>query len=286
MRLYLMTDLEGVAGVRDFQEWTSPGKLYYPLARRLLTQEVNAAIDGFFAGGATSIMVADGHGPSAVDLEDLDPRVELLRGWGNGWPLGLEEDSFDAIAWVGQHAMSRTPYSNMTHTQGCIYLEFSINGVALGEFGQLAMCASQAGVRSIFAAGEQAFAAEAAALVPGIETVAVKRGTRPGRGDECSTEEYALRNRGAVHLHPIKARERIRYGAERAMRRALADTSFGIIPLKPPYKRTLVVRHDAEHPQRRYAIEEHPNDIWALMNLPFNFKPVESDEQLRSLLVD
>lgn len=285
MRLYVMTDLEGVAGVRDFQEWTGPGKLYYPLARRLLTQELNAAIAGFFAGGATSILVADGHGPSAIDIEELDPRVELLRGWGQGWPLGLEEGGFDAIAWVGQHAKSRTAFSNMAHTQGCSYLELSINGVAIGEFGQLALCASQLGVRAIFAAGELAFAAEASALVPGIETVAVKRGTKPGRGDECSTAAYCERNRGAVHRHPVRARELIRAGAEKAIRRALADRSFGIIPLQPPYRRTLVLRHDAEHP-RRYAIEEHPSDVCALMNLAFDLKPVESDEQLRSLLVD
>ena len=285
MRVYLMTDLEGVAGVRNFQEWTGPGKPYYALAQKLLTREVNAAVDGFFAAGATSVLVADGHGPGAIDIEELDPRVELLRGWGRGWPLGLEEGGYDVIAWVGQHAQSRTEFSNMAHTQGCSYLELSLNGVAIGEFGQLAYCASQAGVRAVFAAGELAFTHEAATLVPGIETVSVKRGTKPGRGDECSEEQYRERNRGAVHLHPIKARELIRAGAEKAIRRALKDPSFGIIPLQPPFRRTLVLRHDAEHP-RRYAIEEHPGDVCALMNMAFDFKPVESDEQLRSLLVD
>lgn len=285
MRIFIMTDLEGVAGVRDFQEWTGPGKLYYPLARRLLTQEINAAIRGFFAGGATSILVADGHGPSAVDIEELDPRVELQRGWGRGWPLGLEEGGFAAIAWVGQHAKSRTPFSNMTHTQNCGYLELSVNGVAVGEFGQLAMCASQLGVRTIFGSGELAFTQEAAALVPGVETVAVKRGLKPGRGDECSKTEYAERNRAAIHQHPVKARELIAAGAERAVRRALQDRSFGIIPLQAPFRRTLVLRQDGDLP-RRYAIEEHASDIAALMNLPFNLKPVESEEQLRSLLVD
>jgi len=285
MRIYIMTDLEGVAGVRDFQEWTGPGKLYYPLARKLLTQELNAAIEGFFAGGAKSILVADGHGPSAVDIEELDPRVELLRGWGKGWPLGLEEGGFDAVAWVGQHAKSRTPFSNMAHTQGCSYLELSINRTALGEFGQLAVCASQLGIRAIFAAGELALTQEAQALVPGIETVAGKRGTKPGRGDECSEEQYAARNKGAVHLHPSRVRQMIREGAERAVRRATRE-SFGIIPFRPPFRRVLVLRHNQTIPWRRYAIEEHPSDVCALMNAPFDLKPVHDDAHLKELLVD
>ena len=284
MRIYVMTDLEGVAGVRDFQEWTSPGKPYYDLARELLTEELNAAVDGFFVGGATSILVADGHGPSAIDIVRLDPRVELLRGWGRGWPLGLEEGGFDAIAWVGQHAKSRTELSNMAHTQGCRYLELSVNGTAIGEFGQLAMCASELGVRAIFAAGELAFTTEAQALVPGIETVAGKRGTKPGRGDECTEEQYRLRNKGAIHQHPLRVREMIRKGAERAVRRA-HEEDFGLIPLKPPFRRTLVYRATAEQP-RVYTVDEHPDSFSALMNMSADMKPLEGDEQLQELLVD
>jgi len=284
MRIYVMTDLEGVSGVRNFEEWTSLGKPYYPLARTLLTQEVNAAIEGFYAGGATEILVADGHGPGAVNLEELDPRADLQRGWGRGWPLGLEDGGYDAIAWVGQHAKSRSEFSNMAHTQGCAYLELSINGVAIGEFGQLAMCASQVGVRAIFAAGEEAFAREAEQLVPGIETVSGKRGLKPGRGDECTTEQYRKRNGAAIHTNPVRVREAIREGAERAVRRAMAE-DFGIIPLTHPFRRVLTLRAGEDQP-RSYAIDEHPNDVCALMNMPCETKPVESDEQLEGLLVE
>ncbi len=53
MKIYLMTDMEGVAGVVSFGEWTGPGKPYYPVARALLTEEVNAVAQGLFMGGAT-----------------------------------------------------------------------------------------------------------------------------------------------------------------------------------------------------------------------------------------
>ena len=286
MRIYLMTDLEGVAGVQNFQSWTSPGCPYYDLARQLLTQEVNAAVDGFFAGGATSILVADGHGPGAVDVLDLDPRVEYMRGWPESWPLGLEEGGYDCLAFVGQHAKSRTACSNMAHTQGCRYLELSINGKAIGEFGQMTLCASQLGVRAIFASGERALTLEAEDLVPGIETVSVKRGTKPGRGDECSELEYRARNGSAIHQHPTKARSLIRAGALRAVLRA-REEDFGIVPLEPPFRRVYVQRQTEETPQRLYAIDEHPDDICALMaTRQTDLQPVEGDEHLAELLVD
>ena len=58
-----MTDLEGVAGVLNFENWCSDGGgRHYEKAQRLLTEEVNAAADGFFEGGAEEILVVDGHG--------------------------------------------------------------------------------------------------------------------------------------------------------------------------------------------------------------------------------
>ncbi len=285
MRIYLMTDLEGVAGVRNFEEWTHPDARYYDTARALLTEEVNAAVDGFFMGGAAAVLVADGHGPGAVDITRLDSRADLLRGWGRGWPLGLEEDAFDAVAWVGQHAKSRTPFSNMAHTQSCAYLEISVNGVAIGEFGQLAFCAGERGIRAIFAAGELAFTREASALVPGIETVAVKRGTVPGRGDECTREQYAKRNHGAIHMHPERARQRIREGACRAIQRARGE-EFGLLRLEPPYTRTVVMRASREFPYPRWAVDAHPNSVAALMNQPMRFQAVSAPGMLAKLLVD
>jgi D-amino peptidase len=284
MRIYLMTDLEGVAGVQNFQSWTGPGQPYYPLARQLLTQEVNAAVHGFLAGGATSVVVADGHGAGAVDIVDLDSRVEYMRGWPQGWPLGLDEGGYDAVGVVGQHARSRTPLSNMAHTQSCEYLELSINGTAIGEFGQLVMCASELGIPTIFAAGEKAFAEEAQVLLPGIETVSVKRGTRQGRGDECSAEQYEQRNGSAIHLHPERARELIRAGAETAVLRARRE-SFGVMDLHKPFRQVMVLRPKESRPLR-YAITEHASSVAALLNQRGEQRAVESPERLRELLVD
>jgi D-amino peptidase len=274
VKLYLMTDLEGVAGVLNFQEWTGPGKLHYQVARELLTHEVNAAVDGFFEAGITDLLVVDAHGPGAIDVRLLDPRVELLRGWGEGpWPLCLDQ-SFDFLAFVGQHAKAGTEYAHLAHTQSLDYLDLSINGISIGEFGQLSMCASELGVRTIFGSGDEAFTKEAQTLVPGIETVAVKRGVKPGTGEDLTREEYERFTSSARHLHPVRARRRIRAGALRAVQRA-REEDFGIIPLQRPFERITKLRPSADRPHKTISRATHPTSVIAAMNLPDEMEPLE-----------
>lgn len=285
MRIYIFVDLEGVCGVRNFEEWEKPGSYYHDMARELTTMEVNAAIEGFYDAGAEYVLVLEGHGPGAIDILKLDRRAELMRGRASNTPAGLDE-SFDALAFVGMHAKSRTPFSHLTHTTSSHYLEMSVNGVAIGEFGKYALCANEMGVPAIFAAGEQALAAEAQALVPGIETAAVKRGTVPGRGDGCTFEQYRKHPLGAIHLHPERARELIKAGARRAVERA-AKEKFGFVEkIKPPYRLVSVWRGTDENPQRTYTVATHESSFQELLRVPRERKPVASDEQLRELLVD
>lgn len=273
MKVYVMTDLEGVAGVLNFQEWTGPGKPYYEVGREFLTLEVNAAVDGLFEGGATTVMVMDAHGPGAVDIKLLDPRVEVSRGWGEPvWPLCLDE-SYDFVVWVGQHAKANTEYAHLCHTQSLEYLDESVNGVSIGEFGELAMCASELGVRSIFASGDAAFAKEAQALVPGIETATVKWAAKPGHGEDLDEESYALATASARHLHPVRARRVIREGALRAMQRAEAD-DFGIIPLTPPFERTVKLRPTKERDHKVVMQVTHPTSFIGAMNMWGEFAPL------------
>jgi len=148
-----------------------------------------------------------------------------------------------------------------------------VNGVSIGEFGELAMCASELGVRAIFGSGDHAFTKEAQALVPGIEPVAVKWGVKPGTGEELNEEEYARHVTSARHLHPVRARQLIREGARRAMERAKAE-QFGIIPLTPPLKRTIVLRPTKSRPQKVAATMEHPTSFIGVMNAREEYKPV------------
>ncbi len=276
MRIYLMTDLEGVAGVLNFDDWCEPQSRYYETAKEFLTREVNAAVEGFLEGGATEIVVWDGHGYGGINISLLHPAVQLIRGWRERpWPLLLNEGKYDAIAWVGQHAKAGTLKAHLAHTQGFNYRDESINGVSVGEFGQLAMCASELGIRAIFGAGDEAFMREAQALVPGIEAVAVKRGTNPVPGHALPQAAYMNHNLTAIHLPPEEARKRIRAAARRAGDRA-RNESFGIIPLKPPFERVTVLRSDEKNPPRISRCR-HPSSVAAVLNMPFDFQPVDYD---------
>jgi len=283
MKLYVVTDLEGVAGVRDFYEagvlspkdsldWDGP-RTPHPRAKALLAAEANAAVDGFFEGGATEILVEDGHGPGGLIPEMLDSRVEYVRG-GAGWP-GVFDGTFDAVAVVGQHAKSGTPYGHLAHTQSMRWLDLSVNGVSVGEFGQIAMCGIELGVPCIFGSGDEAFAAEARDLVPGIEAVAVKRGLQPATGDDLAREDYARSTAGAIHLHPVKARRLIREGALRAIRR-LKKGDFDRIVLTPPFERVVKLRPSADNPNWTISRETHRSSVIALMNMPLSPQPMEA----------
>ncbi len=273
-KVYIMTDLEGVAGVLDFENWCSPSSRYYELAKEFLTMEVNSCIEGLFEAGVEEITVLDGHGPGGINVKLLDPRVKLQRGWPRKFADFFIDSSYDAVVWVGQHAKAGSEYAHLPHTQSFKYIDLSVNGVSIGEFGQAAMCASELGIRAIFGSGDNAFTIEAKNLVPGIETVAVKWGLTSGKGDECTYEEYAKRNIGAIHLHPEKARELIKSGAFRAVKRAEKE-DFGIIPLKPPFERIAIFRPDAQNPTKTISIETHPESVIELFNLPFNPRPFE-----------
>ena len=270
--VYIMTDLEGVAGVLDSENWCKPESRYYELAKEFLTLEVNAAIEGFARGGATEFLVADGHGPGAINPKLLDSRAQLARNWASPpYPFSLDK-GLDFAAWVGQHAMARTELAHLAHTGSFAVFETTINGKPVGEFGEMVLCASQLGVRTIFGAGDLAFTKEAQTLVPGMETVAVKRGTTPGQGDECDAEAYAKRNLGAIHFQPERARDMIRAGAERAIRRAQAEAGFGIVRLTPPLEKVTILRPRGDQ-GKQIGRSIHPDDVITLMNVPMKYEP-------------
>jgi D-amino peptidase len=271
MKIFIMTDMEGCAGVLNFDDYVYPKSRYYDRGLQILTEETNAAIEGFFDGGATEVVVMDGHGAGAIDHLRLDPRASLIRGVlrppQGPYPFSLDK-SFQAIAWVGQHAKAGTNYSHMTHTGTTQFIDVSINGISIGEYGEIALCAMELGVPSILACGEKALCAEAKALTPGVVTVSVKEGLNPDGLDSMTTEEYTYAKLAARHLsHPTACRL-IREGAREAARRLAKDPrQFKYPRLTPPYIRTSRVRVEGKAPAYETR-DQHPSSLIALLNLP------------------
>ena len=274
MRLVMVTDMEGVAGVNNFHDWVFPGGLWYDVGRQLLTEEVNAAIRGFMDNGFDEVLVLDAHGHGGVNILQLDERALYQRGWVGPYPMGIT-DRFDALAFVGQHAKAGTPFAHLAHTSSLNVLDQRVNGISIGEFGMTVFMAASLGVAPIFGSGDKAFCAEAQALCPNIHTACVKEGLMPGSGYECSTAEYYERNIAAVQMQPLAARKKIYEGAAAAARDFAADPGkFRVEPLQPPFNVEIDYRTDQRGVPATYSYT-HDTDIIAAFNRSWNERPQE-----------
>jgi D-amino peptidase len=121
MKVFIVSDMEGVAGITKWQQ-TSGGHAMYEEGRRLYTGEINAAVRGAKAAGATEIVVMDCHGAgegwtfNSLIPEELDPACEFVVQ--NEWTEYTEflESGVDAALFVGMHAMAGTRAGVLAHT--------------------------------------------------------------------------------------------------------------------------------------------------------------------------
>jgi D-amino peptidase len=216
MRIYISVDMEGVAGIVDWAQCIADGE-DYALGRDLLVGEVNAAIDGALAAGATHVMVNDAHSV----MRNLPPgalagRASYLSGrFKPRYMMEGLDSSYDAAVFLGYHAAMASP-GVLSHTYNPRAIaNVAINGVTTGEAGLNALVAQHFGVPVAVITGDQHVGPEAAPFCPGIAPVQVKT----------SISRYA-----ASHEHPLTARELIRDGVTAALGRlgSLAPPSIAM----------------------------------------------------------
>jgi len=204
---FIVTDLEGTAGVTSFDAQTRPGARYLDRSRRLATAELNAAVEALVAAGVDDVLVLDGHGCEGLWYEDLHPAVKLIHGRPHAPHSVLDPivDRYEAGLIIGQHAMAGIRSGNMNHTQNSLLIDhIAINGTVVGEIAQWALYWGAAGMPFIFLSGEADACTEARTLIPEIETAAVKQG---------------LSRNSAISVSPIEARRLIADGVARAVDR-------------------------------------------------------------------
>ncbi|MGD0094043.1 MAG: M55 family metallopeptidase [Planctomycetota bacterium] len=207
MRIYLVTDLEGVAGVytwEDREDTSLENHERRARQRRWLAREVSAAVDGFHAGGAAEVVVNDGHGAGyTIDLDELDPRAWVVNGSERPAWLPYLDETCAATGLVGAHAKAGTAGACLHHTMSKGVQNWTFNGVSLGEAGVQAAIAGHYGVPFVFISGDVYACREMEQLVPGIVTAPVKVG---------------LSRTSALHRTPQEACQIIRAGAQHAMK--------------------------------------------------------------------
>jgi D-amino peptidase len=214
MKVFISVDIEGIGCVVR-SEHSSPQGREFQWARKRMTEEVNAATAGAFAAGASEVVVADSHNVGLNLLADeLDPRVRLVMG--SPRPLSMMEGvqlGFDAVFLVGYHAMAGTADGVIVHTYTGRIASVKLNGTPVGEIGISAALAGHYGAPVALVTGDDKAVREARELLGDVETVEVKKGLGA----------YA-----ALCLTPAACNERIRQGAERALRKAPSLEPFRV----------------------------------------------------------
>ena len=177
MKILIAADMEGITGV---VHWTQvdPSHPEYARFRRLMTEDVNAAIRGAFSAGATSVSVTDGHDSGRnILIEELDPRAILNCGTPS--PLSMVhgvDQGVDGVLFVGYHGRIGSRATILDHTWSDERVaNLWLNGRLFGEPGLNAAVCGHFNVPVIMVSGDQSVCAEARDFLGDVETAAVKQ---------------------------------------------------------------------------------------------------------------
>jgi D-amino peptidase len=176
MKILIACDMEGLPGVVDWDH-VSNKHPEYERYRKIMTASVSAAVRGAFDGGASQVLIADGHANGRnLLLEELDSRAHLNIG--PDFPYGMVkgiETGVEAVMYVGYHARAGTINAALCHTWSGNIANVWVNGTLVGEIGLNAAVCGHFGAPVILISGDQSACTEATDSLGPIETAIVKR---------------------------------------------------------------------------------------------------------------
>ncbi|MDD2553986.1 MAG: M55 family metallopeptidase [Desulfotomaculaceae bacterium] len=202
-KVFIAADIEGTCGYVDWTENQSEDALH----REEMTSEVNAAIAGALAGGATDIVVSDIHMQKQNIYHDrLLGQASLISGTKRRWMWMDTVQACDLLFLIGFHARCGSAHAVLPHTMNKLITGLRLNGVDAGESFISAVCAGHFGVPVGMASGDRAFIDEIKSCLAGLETVVVKE---------------AIGSCAALNFHPETTKLKIIEAAENATRRGI-----------------------------------------------------------------
>ncbi|MEP7347140.1 MAG: M55 family metallopeptidase, partial [Gemmatimonadaceae bacterium] len=194
LRVLVYHDMEGLAGQSDYRTFNYSHPEFYAKGQEYLAADINAVVDGLFAGGATSVEIIDAHGSGnpSPDLmpAKLDPRATQLT---RDAPFRhyvdvVAPNVYDAIVCVGMHAKTGSRgFASHTVTIG---MGLSMNGRSITETEIVAYSWGRVGVPVIFVSGDDRLQKDLTTL-PWIQFVVTKKAT--------SASTVELRDVAEVH---------------------------------------------------------------------------------------
>jgi D-amino peptidase len=190
--------------------------------------DLAAVIKGLQDGGATEILVVDGHGSQCVIPHMMVPGAKYLTGLPRSSTYWGLDESFAGFVQFGAHAMMGTSDGVLNHTQSSKpENRYWYNGVESGELAQCAAIAGKYGIPTILVTGDVATCREARQFFGNsCVTVAVKQGI----------------SREAAILYPFEeTRPALYEGAKKAME---------ALPNCKPYKLELPIKGKLQYLKR------------------------------------
>jgi D-amino peptidase len=206
MKVFISADMEGTAGVTDWEQVLATHSDYGRF-RRLMTEEVNAAVLGALEAGAKEVVVNDSHASMRnILIEELHPQAQLVSGSPKPHSMmqGID-NTFDAVFFTGYHGAAGTANAILDHTfSSAAVRQIKLGNLVVGEAGMNAALAGHFKVPVALVCGDSTAVAQTKRLIPHVETVSVKE---------------AIGRLAARSYTPVEARRRIKEGAARALKR-------------------------------------------------------------------
>lgn len=219
MKLYISSDMEGVAGVCGWEQVDArTPHPEYAIYRRYYTQEVESAIRGARAAGAGEVLVNDSHGPMRNLLFDELPHdVRVL--FGNRKPFSMVQDadaSFGGAFFIGYHGGAGDADAVLCHTYTpSVIYEVRVNGIRCSEATLNAGLLGSYGVPLLLITGDRTTVEGVRHQMPWVHGVIVKE---------------SIGNFAAASMTPAAARQAIHRGASAAIRDAARAKPYRFEP--------------------------------------------------------
>jgi D-amino peptidase len=197
-RALILGDIEGIVGVDDWRQ-IFPGGAGYAAACADYAADVNAAVRGLLAGGATEVLVIDTH---AAGTNLAGQELVGCRAIDGPSMLGRIDAAFaggvDALVLLGFHAAAGTVDGFVPHSFAPATRSW-IDGELAGEPAFYALMAGARGVPTTLITGDSQTIAQLTPFAPGVHAVQTKTSHSPwsATSAEPSTARAAIERTAA-----------------------------------------------------------------------------------------
>lgn len=198
MRVLLLTDLEGIAGVDNIEQMDRDKDTYRSTCA-LLEHSINLAVAACYDNGADQVYYVDGHGGRKtinVIPDNIDDRAIACSI--NDWQALLREGKIDCQIELGAHARAGTLGGFLDHTLSSSEI-FCIkyNGMEMSELSLHAILCAKYGVPIVAVVGDELACQQARSYIPDIYTGAVKKAS-------CRNQAETYPNADQILVETIK----------------------------------------------------------------------------------